>query len=95
MNARTKALELELREAFADTLGNSNSYAGISILYHHDKQIRIEVGIPYDIVGEALVIGPYIKSIILSMPHDYRSRMKSIPISDIVRFKRIELSSLF
>lgn len=94
MAVRIKASAEELKKEFADILGEGVSHAAILVSYYEGDQIRTEVGIPYSVLNEKLVIGPYLKDIITSPPVDYEKRKKSIPVDDIFGFKRIELSDL-
>jgi len=94
MTVQTQSMERRLRETFADTLDEGNSLFGILIVYNEGEQVRTEIGIPYSIINDALEIGPYIKNIVTSPPSDYDKRKKQIPIEDIVRFRRIELSDI-
>ena len=95
MAVQTEVTEQELREVFADTLDKGASFSGIFIVYREGEQTRAELGVPYSLTREALEIGPYFKNMITYPPKDYHERKKSIPISNILRYKRIELSDLF
>ena len=94
MTVQVQFMERRLRETFADTLNEGNSISGILVVYNEGEQVRTEIGIPYSIIDDALEIGPYIKNIITSPPSNYYNRKKQIPIENIVRFKRIELSDI-
>ena len=94
MTVQTQVTEQELRDVFADTLDKGASRSGILVAYREGEQVRIELGVPYLLTREALEIGPYVKNIVTSPPSDYHERRKQIPISDIVSYRRIELSDI-
>ncbi len=87
----TTVTEEELREIFSDVLDKGTSCAAILVCYRKDGEVRTEIGIPYSL-SDVLEIGPYLKNIVTTPPHDYERRKKRIPISAIVVCKRIELS---
>ncbi len=94
MALQTQITENELRDVFADTLDKGASRSAILVSYRKGDQVRTEVGVPYSLTREALEIGPYFKDIVTSPPSDYHDRKRQIPISDIVGYKRIELSDI-
>ena len=94
MTVQTQVTENELRRVFADTLDKGVSRCAILVSYHEVKQIRTEIGVPYLLSKEIIELGPYFKDIITAPPNDYQDRKKQIPISNIVGFKRIELSNI-
>ena len=94
MTVRTQVTEEELREVFADTLDKGTSRSAILVQYHEGEQVRTEIGIPYSLSKEAVELGPYFKDIITAPPSDYHERKRQIPISDIVGYRRIELSDI-
>ena len=94
MEVQIQITEEELREVFADTLDKGASFCGISISYYEGEQIRTEIGVPYELTRGAIEIGPYFKNIFTSSPDDYHKRKKRISISDILTYKRLELSDI-
>jgi len=95
MAVQTQVTEKELKEVFADTLGKGASFSAIFVVYNDGGRLpRLEVGVPYDIIEGVLEIGPYLKNMVTSPPTDYFQRIKQIPIKDIVKYKRIELSDI-
>ena len=91
----TKAKAEQLREEFADTLGEGATYCGISIVYNEDirgqEQTRQVFGVPYGISDGNLIIGPYEKDVGFPVPEDYHQRKMSILIAMIIAHKRINL----
>lgn len=108
MTFQTQVTEKELRKAFADSLDNGISRSAIIVSYREGQQTRTEVGVVYSILrpeyhregaslGQGplcLEIGPYFKDIVTSPPSDHPERKRQIPISDILGYKRIELSDI-
>ncbi len=94
MTFQTQVTEEELRKAFVDTLDKGASCSAILVSYREGKQIRTEIGVPYSLSRETIEIGPYFKNIITSPPNNYHDRKRQILISDIVGFRRIELSDI-
>lgn len=93
--------EEELRRVFADTLDKGASCSAIFVVYYDggtsddgSKLPNLEVGIPYDIIDGKLEVGPYLKNIFKPSPRDYHERKKQIPIKDILKYKRLELSDI-
>ena len=95
MTVQTKVTEEELRKVFADTLDKGYSRSGILVAYREGEEVRVEIGVPYFIVCGALEIGPYYKNMLITSPSDYHDRKRLISISDIVRYRKIELSNIF
>ena len=94
IKSEVQVTEEELRELFADTLERGVSRSIILISYQQGNQVRTEVGVPYSLSGRNLEMGPYLKDIVSSPPRDYSERKKKIPVSNILRFTRIELSDI-
>ena len=95
MTVQTQVTDEELRRVFADTLDKGASHSAIFVAYDDGGRLpRIVLGVPYDIMGDVLEIGPYFKNIVTSRPKDYGNRKMQIPIKDIVKYKRIELSDI-
>ena len=83
----------ELIRVFEDTLGQHTSRAAMRVVYHGDAGvIRTEIGVPYSIVGEYLIVGPYAKEPRSVAPVDFEARKKEIPIANIITFDRIDLA---
>lgn len=94
MALESKILEKELREIFSDTLDRETSSSGIIVVYKDNKESRIELGVPYSINNSILELGPYFKDISTSTPQDYHKRKKQIPISNIIKYKKINLADI-
>ncbi len=94
MTVQTQITEEELREVFADTLDKGASRSAILVSYREGEQVRTEIGVPYSLSREAIEVGPYFKDIITAPPSDYHERKRQILISDIVGYKRVELSDI-
>jgi len=86
--------EESLKAAFADTLDKGTSCAGIVVSYSEGEQTRTVIGIPYSLTNDTLVIGPYIKDVVTAPPADHDKQKKQIQISNIVGFRRIELTDI-
>ena len=83
----------ELGRVFSDTLDKHTSRAAMRVVYYGEAGvIRIEIGVPYSIVGAHLIIGPYVKEPRSAPPADYEARKKEIPLANIVTFDRIDLT---
>lgn len=90
----------ELVDKFKDCLGRfGNKSVGIQVTFNDIDDITVKhtlIGIPYNIVttlvGEQLMINPYL-SIDKSTPSDFVSKWIHVPIENIIKFKRIELSN--
>ena len=102
MTVQTQVTEEELRRVFADTLGKSASFSAIFVAYYDggtsddgSKLPNLELGVPYDIIDGILEVGPYLKNMFKPSPRDYHERKKQIPIKDILRYRRLELSDIF
>jgi len=88
---REQFSEKDLRRDFMDNLGQPSSMSAILFLRAHDSGSRhFEIGIPYEIQGNNLVVGPYVKKFDSCAPPDYDARKREIPISSILWYKRVE-----
>lgn len=91
-------LEKRLAEEFKDTLDSGNSQACISISFfeasglHTERSIHTVTGFPYTIENHNLIIGPYMKRESEAPPSDYDARKMSIPISNIVWYRRANIT---
>ena len=94
MTVQTQVIEEELKKVFADSLDKGVSRSAILVSYREGGQVRTEIGVPHSLTRETIEIGPYFKDIVTSPPNDYHDRKRQIPISDIVGFRRIELSDI-
>lgn len=93
---QTQLTGKELRKVFADTLDKGFSRSLIMVSYRENEQLINEVGVPYSLHEEEKVIrvGPYIKDSTTTQPSDLHDREKLILISNIVEYRRIELSDI-
>ena len=70
------------------------SYSAINVNYYSKGDLRHVAGVPYDIVQNELVIGPYFKNPFTSIPPDYHEREQNIPLKDITGFNELPLVAL-
>src|SRR3989338_10669091 len=82
---------IDLQEEFFDSIDRGTSLSAIVVQYWESGQISVEVGVPYEISGQMLILGPYAKDIRSSVAQDFDSRKKAIDIEQIMRYKRIEI----
>lgn len=94
MEEHPTVTEEALRRDFADTLDKGDSRCGILVSYRDSEWVRTEFSVPYSINQGILEVGPYLKDKLSGRPRDYDNRKKPIPISNIIGYRRIELSSL-
>lgn len=92
--ADERELMQELRKVFADTLDKGFSFAGILVTYRGIAGEETAIGIPYSISVGNLELGPYVKNEHAPPHYDYFNHMRSIHLSKIIRYKRIELSDI-
>ena len=81
----------QLRQTFADTLDKETSLSSIVLLYRHEGEIRIEVGVPYSLTENVIEVGPYAKDAAIPIPSDFYKRKNTILLKEIISFKRNDL----
>ena len=94
MTVQTQLRERKLKNLFYDNLNKGTSTSAILVYYLDETQAIKEIGIPYAIFEGNLFIGPYVKDITTSFPKDYETSKRKIPIRNILKFRKIELSDI-
>ena len=72
-------------------LDKNTSQFAITILYIDGNHIRTEIGVPYYIEGEEIILGPYFKDISNPPPNDYNQSKRKINMQKILRYKVMSL----